>query len=140
VSLDGKIPGSHFLALPVGSDALHRDLFAPHLRSSGVDALRGTRVNAGPVGADLAGLGDGWSGGQDGKDCSSESSHVGASVPRPRGPSAHALAGPRLARMLKGRFEAQGVLMQTQHFGLEPRRKCADRSWPGAVHPLDGAG
>jgi hypothetical protein len=106
VSLDGKIPGSHFLALPVGSDALHRHLFAPHLRSSGVDALRGTRVNAGPVGADLAGLGDGWSGGQDGKDCSNESSHVGASVPRPR-------AGPRLARMLKGRFEAQGVLSVT---------------------------
>jgi hypothetical protein len=29
------------------------------------------------------------------------------------GPSAHALAGPRLARMLKGRFETQGVLSVT---------------------------
>lgn len=36
------------------------------------------------------------------------------------------------------RFSGRGSV-QTVYFSLESRRKCADRSWTGAVDPLDGA-
>ena len=41
-------------------------------------------------------------------------------------------------RRARTRFSGRGS-MQSLYFSLKSRRKCADRSWTGAVDPLDGA-
>ena len=47
----------------------------------------------------------------------------------------HADARIRRAQLV---FPERGS-MRSLYFSLEPDRKCADRSWTGAVDPLDGA-